>query len=189
MQRQLELAEDNLRRAETGRQKLRDALASQRATFEAEIEELKRQVEQAQAAAMEQRIHMTDDQRKAELKELRNQLNEALGSGQRHSLEAERESQQTLLAAAHTFHMQQQRFHEKLQAENLALHQREREREARELPLQQQLHDLQAQVQQPSTESRGGGMFGLFQQKAPEPTDGLQAGAVPSHAPSRLSQP
>ena len=170
-------AEENLKRAETGRARLRDALNLQRATAESETAELQRQLQEAQAAATESRIEMTDEQRKRELKKLCAQLDQTLGNEQRRSVESELEAQQAMIAAAHTFHMQQQRYHEKLQAENLALHQRERAREALDIPLQQRVHELEVQLHQHEAQAKVGSVFDFFRGNVE-----LQAAAAPPAA-------
>ena len=82
---------------------------------------------------------------------LRLQIERMLNEPQRAAAEKEIEAQAALLASAHTFHVQQQRFHDRLQAELAALHQKERLQETHEHALQTRLRELNAKVNEAAT--------------------------------------
>ncbi|MEC8197913.1 MAG: hypothetical protein VX228_16935, partial [Pseudomonadota bacterium] len=110
---------------------------------------------------------MDDEHRKAAIKEL--------------------ETQAGLLGSAHTFHVQQQRFFDRMQAELASMHRKERQREEGEHALQQKLQQLTTQLNAHKLSSadggapsapKGGEMGGLGQATRTLAPDG---GARPAH--------
>ena len=145
-ERRTQLAETALQRSEAGRTRLRTALAEQRAQSEERGVELERQLLAAQRQLREIEAGggtaMTDGQ----LEALRGHIEHLVEDNVKAAADKELQAQSTLLASAHTFHVQQQRFHDRLQAELAKLHDKERLQEENARQLQSRLQALSAQL-------------------------------------------
>ena len=89
----------------------------------------------------------------AEVEQLRKHVSRLVEEPQRQAAEKELEAQAGVLASAHTFHVQQQRFHERLQAELANLHRKERQQDETQHLLQTRLQELQARLSEAPTPS------------------------------------
>jgi len=154
-QRKCELAETALQRAEAGRTRLRSALTEQRQDAEDKLVEQERQLLAAQRQLRELEAGGGGVMNEAQMDALRAHIDELLNEPQHIAAERELEAQNALLASAHTFHVQQQRFQDRLQAELAALHRKERQHEEAEQALQRRLQELTAKLH-PASGGSGG---------------------------------
>ena len=123
-EKRAELSEAALSRSEAGRVRLRQALAEQRSASEARTLEIERQLLATQKQLREaeggtrdggQETALTEEQ----LDALRKQIEAAMEEEKRAATIKELEAQSVLLGSAHTFHVQQQRFHDRLQVRSM----------------------------------------------------------------------
>ena len=145
-ERRAELAETALQRSEAGRVRLRAALAEQRTEAEKSTLELSRQLLAAQKQLREAEGGVGESLSEAQMDTLRERIETILNAPQLKAAGKEIEAQAALLGSAHTFHVQQQRFHDRLQAELAALHRKDRAHVASEHASQAKLQELTEQL-------------------------------------------
>ena len=131
-QRRAELAETELQRSASGRDRLRSALAEQRRDADDKLVEQERQLLAAQRQLRELEAGGGGAMTERQMEALRARIESLLQKPQHLAAEKELEAQNSLLASAHTFHVQQQRFQDRLQAEVSSLHRKERQHEESE---------------------------------------------------------
>ena len=156
-EKRAELAETALQRSEVGRVRLRSALAEQRADAEARILEIDRQLLATQKQLREvEGGPGSGALSEAQMSQLREQIEAALVGSEHKATEKELEAHAAMLGSAHTFQVQQQRFHDRLQAELTAMHRKNEQRDAAEQALQARLQDLDAQLRSAKAAAAGG---------------------------------
>ena len=148
-ERRASLAETALQRSEAGRTRLRSALAEQRTEADERIVEQERQLLAAQRQLRELEAEGGGAMTEKQLDALRYHVTQLLD--QKLAAEKELEAQQAVLSSAHTFHVQQQRFHDRLQSELASLHNKERQQEEQQHTLQSRLQELQQKLAEAPT--------------------------------------
>ena len=156
-QKRAELAETALSRADAGRTRLRSALAEQRQEAEDKLIEQERQLLTAQRQLRELEASGGGAMSESQMDKLRVHIDSLLKEKELAAAEKELEAQNALLGSAHTFHVQQQRFQERLQAELAARHEKERQHEQSEQQLQARLQELTAKLNASSAAKKEGG--------------------------------